>query len=124
MLLEGMPPRLCKICFEVYSCSGDDADFVFLSYRVPPPHLSPFVDNDEEGHMPDYAVTIKAYQAAGQNQVMPLPGLGDEDLDNSLVEAKSEHNEFSKKKREVSFFPFQHMTLVLLIYFCISMHSV
>ncbi|KAI4963947.1 hypothetical protein ZWY2020_008639 [Hordeum vulgare] len=71
----------------------------YIVGRVPPPHLSPFVDNDQEGHMPDYAVTLERYKSAGQNQVMPLPG--DEDLGNSIVEAKSEHDEFAKKKREL-----------------------
>lgn len=28
----------------------------------PPPHLSPFVDNDEEGYTPDFALTIKKLQ--------------------------------------------------------------
>uniref|UniRef100_A0A453H5C7 BRCT domain-containing protein n=1 Tax=Aegilops tauschii subsp. strangulata TaxID=200361 RepID=A0A453H5C7_AEGTS len=73
----------------------------YIVGRVPPPHISPFVDNDKEGHIPDYAVTLEGYKSAGQNQVMPLPGLGDEDLGNSIVEAKSEHNEFAKKKKEL-----------------------
>lgn len=86
--------------------------YIFFDLRVPPPHLSPFVDNDQEGHMPDYAVTLEGYKSVGQNQVMPLPGLGDEDLGNSIVEAKSEHNEFAKKKKEVSSFPFQYTSLL------------
>lgn len=73
----------------------------YIVGRVPPPHISPFVDNDKEGHIPDYAVTLEGYKSAGQNQVMPLPGLGDEDLGSSIVEAKSEHNEFAKKKKEL-----------------------
>jgi pescadillo protein len=28
----------------------------------PPPHLSPFVDNDEEGYTPDFALTVKKLQ--------------------------------------------------------------
>lgn len=32
--------------------------------KVPPPHLSPFVDNEEEGYTPDFANTIKQLQAS------------------------------------------------------------
>ncbi|KAL2499468.1 pescadillo-related [Abeliophyllum distichum] len=31
----------------------------YLVGRVPPPHLSPFVDNEAEGHVPEYAEAIK-----------------------------------------------------------------
>ncbi|CAN6298153.1 unnamed protein product [Urochloa humidicola] len=74
----------------------------YLVGRVPPPHLSPFVDNDAEGYIPEYAETIKRLQAAARNEVLPLPG--DEDLDNSLVAAmmdRTESNEAAEKKRKL-----------------------
>ena len=30
--------------------------------KVPPPHLSPFVDNEEEGYTPDFALSVKKLQ--------------------------------------------------------------
>lgn len=64
--------------------------------RLPPPHLSPFVNNEEEGYTPDYANVIKSLQSAAEvargrglgsgeegfigeegGLLMPLPG-GDE----------------------------------------------
>ncbi|KAG2546685.1 hypothetical protein PVAP13_9KG038700 [Panicum virgatum] len=74
----------------------------YLVGRVPPPHLSPFVDNDTEGYIPEYAETIKRLQAAARNEILPLPG--DEDLDNSLVAAmmdRTESNEAAEKKMKL-----------------------
>lgn len=31
---------------------------------VPPPHLSPFVDAEEEGYVPDYLATLRKMQAS------------------------------------------------------------
>ncbi|KAL6893701.1 hypothetical protein ACP4OV_007799 [Aristida adscensionis] len=75
----------------------------YLVGRVPPPHLSPFVDNDAEGYIPEYAETIRRLQAAARNEVLPLPGIGDEDTDNPLVAMmdRTESNEIAEKKRKL-----------------------
>jgi pescadillo protein len=36
--------------------------------RPPPPHLSPFVDYDKEGYMPDWARTVQQLQVGGRGQ--------------------------------------------------------
>ncbi|PON84254.1 Pescadillo [Trema orientale] len=79
----------------------------YLVGRVPPPHLSPFVDNDAEGYVPDYAETIKRLQAAAKNQLLPLPGVGREDLEDPqslLAEGvidRAEANEAAERKRQI-----------------------
>ncbi|XP_057969849.1 pescadillo homolog [Malania oleifera] len=80
----------------------------YLVGRVPPPHLSPFVDNDAEGYVPEYAETIKRLQAAARKEILPLPGVGKEDLDdpqNLLVEGiinRTEANEAAERKRKMA----------------------
>lgn len=32
--------------------------------KAPPPHLSPFVDNDDEGYVPEYAAVIRRMQVS------------------------------------------------------------
>ncbi|RLN40713.1 hypothetical protein C2845_PM01G31470 [Panicum miliaceum] len=90
----------------------------YLVGRVPPPHLSPFVDNDAEGYVPEYAETIKRLQAAARNEILPLPG--DEDLDNSLVAAmmdRTESNEAAEKKMKLEMLEKQyHDELTMEIY--------
>ncbi|KAM3301426.1 pescadillo [Capsicum chacoense] len=80
----------------------------YLVGRIPPPHLSPFVDNEAEGYVPEYAETIKRLQAAARKEVLPMPGVGKEDLDdpqNLLVEGvidRAEAIEAAEKKRKMS----------------------
>ena len=69
--------------------------------------MSPFVDNDAEGYVPDYAETIKRLQVAAKNQVLPLPGVGKEDLEDPqslLAEGvidRAEANEAAERKQKV-----------------------
>ncbi|KAF5457282.1 hypothetical protein F2P56_021395, partial [Juglans regia] len=80
----------------------------YLVGRVPPPHLSPFVDNEAEGYVPEYAETIKRLQAAARNEVLPLPGVGKEDLEDPqklLVEGvidRAAANEAAERKRKMT----------------------
>ncbi|XP_020203485.1 pescadillo homolog [Cajanus cajan] len=80
----------------------------YLVGRIPPPHLSPFVDYDgEEAYIPDYAKTIKHLQAAARKEVLLLPGVGKEDLEdpqNLLVEGiinRAEANDAALRKQKM-----------------------
>lgn len=70
--------------------------------------MSPFVDNEAEGYVPDYAETIKRLQAAARNDVLPLPGVGKEDLEDPQnllyyagVMSRAEEAEAARTKKEV-----------------------
>ncbi|XP_077221008.1 pescadillo homolog [Tasmannia lanceolata] len=86
----------------------------YLVGRVPPPHLSPFVDNEAEGYIPEYAETIKRLQAAAKKQLLPMPGFDNDDLDdpqNLLMEGiidRAEANEAAERKRKMSILEKQH----------------
>lgn len=75
---------------------------------VPPPHLSPFVDNEAEGHVPEYAEAIARLKAAERKEVLPLPGMGKEDLDDpqSLlgIIGRAEDIEARNKRQKVYIF--------------------
>ncbi|KAG6528479.1 pescadillo homolog [Zingiber officinale] len=79
----------------------------YLVGRIPPPHLSPFVDNEAEGYVPEYAETIKRLQAAAKKKVLPMPGLENQDLNDPqtlLVKGivdRTEANETAEKKRKL-----------------------
>ncbi|KAF5198408.1 Pescadillo-like protein [Thalictrum thalictroides] len=81
---------------------------IYAVGRVPPPHLSPFVDNEAEGYVPEYAEKIKRLQAAARKDLMPMPGLDVEDIEdpqNILVAgviSRTEANEAAETKREMS----------------------
>lgn len=68
----------------------------YMVGRVPPPHLSPFVDEEAEGYLPEYAKTIKRLQTAAKQQVLPMAGMEDQainDSQNILADAIAYRNE-------------------------------
>ncbi|MBA0640843.1 hypothetical protein Goklo_023745 [Gossypium klotzschianum] len=86
----------------------------YMVGRDPPPHLSPFVDDEAEGYVPDYAKTIRQLQAAAKSDIQPLPGTGNDELDNSqnmLAEGfinRTEAMEAAEKKQEMMFLEKQY----------------
>lgn len=79
----------------------------YMVGKIPPPHLSPFVDHESEGYVPEYAETIKRLQAAARKEVLPLPGVGNEDLEDPqklLSEGiidRAEASEAAERKRKM-----------------------
>ncbi|KAK6928379.1 BRCT domain [Dillenia turbinata] len=79
----------------------------YLVGKIPPPHLSPFVDNEAEGYIPEYAETIKRLLAAARKEILPLPGVGKEDMDdpqNLLVEgiiSRAEANKVAERTQKM-----------------------
>lgn len=80
----------------------------YMVGRVLPPHLSPFVDNEAEGYVPEYAETIKRLQAAARKEILPMPGAEQDDLENAqnlLVEGiidRTKAKEAAERKRKMS----------------------
>ncbi|KAL6003252.1 hypothetical protein ACLOJK_023475 [Asimina triloba] len=75
----------------------------YMVGRVPPPHLSPFVDNEVEGYMPEYAETIKRLQAAAKKQILPIDNPDLDDPQNLLAEGiinRTEAQEAAEKKQK------------------------
>ncbi|KAL6007118.1 hypothetical protein ACLOJK_032614 [Asimina triloba] len=75
----------------------------YMVGRVPPPHLSPFVDNEAEGYMPEYAETIKRLQAAAKKQILPIDNPDLDDPQNLLAEGiinRTEAQEAAEKKQK------------------------
>ncbi|GLJ44207.1 hypothetical protein SUGI_0922970 [Cryptomeria japonica] len=77
----------------------------YMVGRVLPPHLSPFVNNEVEGYLPEYAETIKRLQVAEKKQLLPMPGMEDQDMtdpQNMLADAvarRNEANEAAEKEK-------------------------
>lgn len=80
----------------------------YMVGKVLPPHLSPFVDNEAEGYVPEYAETIKRLQAAARKEILPMPGGEQDDLDNAhnlLAEGiidRTKAKEAAERKRKMT----------------------
>ncbi|CAI9271525.1 unnamed protein product [Lactuca saligna] len=86
----------------------------YMVGKVLPPHLSPFVDNEAEGYVPEYAETIKRLQAAARKEILPMPGGEQDDLDNAqnlLAEGiidRAKAKEAAERKRKMEVFQAQY----------------
>ncbi|CAH1420815.1 unnamed protein product [Lactuca virosa] len=80
----------------------------YIVGKVLPPHLSPFVDNEVEGYVPEYAKTIKRHQAAARKEILPMPGGEQDDLNNAqnlLAEGiidRTKAKEAAERKRKMA----------------------
>ncbi|KAL4578349.1 hypothetical protein LXL04_014471 [Taraxacum kok-saghyz] len=80
----------------------------YMVGKTLPPHLSPFVDNEAEGYVPEYAETIKRLQAAARKEILPMPGGEQDDLDNAhnlLAEGiidRTKAKEAAERKRKMA----------------------
>ncbi|CAH2058472.1 unnamed protein product [Thlaspi arvense] len=87
----------------IYDCVN--ALIILPAQKELPPHLSPFVDNEAEGYVPEYAEIIRRYQAAARNDVLPLPGAAKEDPQNLLyagVMSRTEEAEAARDRRKIA----------------------
>ncbi|KAL7614745.1 hypothetical protein Lser_V15G06320 [Lactuca serriola] len=86
----------------------------YMVGKVLPPHLSPFVDNEAEGYVPEYAETIKRLQAAARKEILPMPGGEQDDFDNAqnlLAEGiidRAKAKEAAERKRKMEVFQAQY----------------
>ncbi|KAH7421736.1 hypothetical protein KP509_13G073400 [Ceratopteris richardii] len=88
----------------VYDCVNNRLLLPTIDYllgRVPPPHLSPFVDNEKEGYVPEYAETLKRLQTAKEGKVLPLPGEeGSKDTEQFLESVVANRTESMEELRK------------------------
>ncbi|KAG9446352.1 hypothetical protein H6P81_012480 [Aristolochia fimbriata] len=101
---EYVQPQWVYDCINAHIILPPDG---YLVGRLPPPHLSPFVNNEAEGYIPEYAETIKRLQAAAGRQLLPMPGTDKRDLEdplNLLAEGfidRTQASEAAEKKRKM-----------------------
>lgn len=87
------------------------------------------MDDEEEGYVPDYAETVKRLQAAARNELLPLPGVSKEDLEDPqrlVVEGiidRTEANEAAQKKRKV-YILLKHSLGVCFPFSCLSLDMI
>lgn len=92
----------------------EDSDTIFhdsvhalVLCRQLPPHLSPFVDNEAEDYLPDYAKKIKLLQSAARKETFSLLDASnhdDADPNNLLAEAVADRvkaKEAAERKHRV-----------------------
>ncbi|WCJ41863.1 pescadillo-related [Euphorbia peplus] len=96
------PSRLYVLRQWIYDCVNARVILPtdeYLVGRKPPPHLSPFVDNEAKGNVPECAETIEGLPA----EVVPITGVGKEvveDVTNLLAENDNGRKEAAEGKRK------------------------